>query len=534
MKTLFKNGLIIDGSGQQPYKGNILISEDTITAAGNVLIHDADLEIDLNGLAAAPGFIDTHSHSDLQVLSKPQILPKIMQGVTTEVLGQDGISMAPLPSQYIEPWRENLAGLDGESNDIDWHYATTANYLSMISTAQPGPNECYLVPHGNIRMEAMGLDDRRPTAAELQSMCRIVQREMESGAVGLSSGLIYMPCAYSHTQELIEICKVVAKYNGLFVVHQRSEADTILDSMKEIIEIGRQSGVQIHFSHFKVCGRKNWKYIDDMLRLLDEGKREGISISFDQYPYVAGSTMLGVILPPWVYDGGTEAALKRLKESSLRQRMIQDMEQGISGWDDFIDFAGLSGIYVTSVKHKRNENVIGLNLVQLGKLRNTDPYNATFDLLLDEDNAVGMVDFYGTEDHVKRFLQRPEMNACTDGLLNGKPHPRVYGAFPRILGKYVRKENTLSLPEAVYKMTKKAADTFHIHKRGQIQSGYYADLTIFNKDTVIDNGTFTNPMQYPSGIAYVMVNGIMAVEQGQYMNQRSGKVLRKQGREVKA
>ena len=534
MKTLLKNGLIVDGNNTKPYIGNVLIENDFITAVGNVNINDADNTIELNGLTVAPGFIDTHSHSDLEILSQPKVLPKIMQGITTEILGQDGISMAPLPTKYINPWRKNLAGLDGESDTIDWNYQTTKNYLKMIDDVKPGLNECYLVTHGNIRMEAMGLDNRQPTDEEIQKMCDITQREMENGAIGLSSGLIYMPCAYSKTDEIIAMCKVVAKYDGIFVVHQRSEADTIINSMKEIIDIGRKSGVKIHFSHFKVCGKKNWQYVDTMLHLIDEAEKEGINISFDQYPYVAGSTMLGVILPPWVHDGGTNKVLERLQDKTLRKKMIYDIEHGIDGWDNFTDFAGLDGIYITSVKHKQNENAVGLNLVELGKLKNKNPYDATFDLLLEEENAVGMVDFYGSEEHVKRFLQRPEMNACTDGLLSGKPHPRVYGAFPRILGKYVREEKALKLEEAIYKMTKKPADTFHIAKRGQLKAGYYADITIFDKDTIIDKGTFTNPVQYPEGIHYVFVNGQMVIENKKHTGIRFGKVLRKQGIDVKA
>lgn len=524
-KLLIKNGFITDGSGSDGFVGDVLIEDGKITAVEKSIAADDAEIIDAGGLTVAPGFIDTHSHSDLQVLTKPAVLPKLMQGITTEILGQDGISMAPLPQKYISPWRKNLAGLDGESDDIDWHYGTTANYLKMIEQAQPSINECYLVPHGNIRMEAMGLDNRQPTDAELEKMRNITQRELAAGAFGISTGLIYMPCAYGHTEELIEICKVGARHDVPLVIHQRSEADTIVDSMKEVIRIGRESGIKIHFSHFKVCGRKNWHYMDDMMRLLDEAEHEGLTVSFDQYPYAAGSTMLGVILPPWVHDGGTDNVLKRLADKSLRQKMIHDIEHGIPGWDNFIDFAGLDGIYVTSVDHAKNAAAVGLNLVELGKLRHTDPYNAVFDLLLEEENAVGMVDFYGTEENIKTIMKRPEMNACTDGLLSGKPHPRVYGAFPRILGKYVRQEKTLRLEEAVYKMTKKPAQTFRIAGRGQLKPGFAADVTIFNQDTVIDKGTFTDPVQYPEGIEYVIVNGRIAVAKGKYTEQRHGRVL---------
>lgn len=242
MKTLIKNGQIIDGSGNPGYLGDILISEGKIEKIGTSITDAGAQVIDAAGLVVAPGFIDTHSHSDLQVLVEPEVAPKVMQGITTEVLGQDAISMSPLPKEYISPWRKNLAGLDGDSDDIDWTFETTENYLNMIDAVKPGLNECYLVPHGNIRMEAMGLENRLPNEEELEKMRQITRREMQAGAVGLSTGLIYMPCAYSESKEIIEMCKVVAEYDGIFVIHQRSEADTILDSMEEVIRIGRESG----------------------------------------------------------------------------------------------------------------------------------------------------------------------------------------------------------------------------------------------------------------------------------------------------
>lgn len=533
MKTLIRNGLIIDGNNEKGFKADLLINGDKIEMIGKVEQTPDMKVIDAAGLAVSPGFIDTHSHSDLQVLINPEVLPKIMQGITTEILGQDGISMAPLPIKYISPWRKNLAGLDGDSDDIDWNYETTEGYLKMVEASGPGLNECYLVPHGNIRMEALGLDNRQPSGEEIQKMCEITRREMEAGAIGLSTGLIYMPCAYSESKEIIEMCKVVAEYDGSFVIHQRSEADTILDSMEEVIKIGRESGVKIHYSHFKVCGKSNWDKIDKVIELLEKAQAEGIKVSFDQYPYVAGSTMLGVILPPWVHDGGTDKVVERLGDPELRKKMVYDIENGIPGWDNFIDFAGLDQIFVTSVKTEKNQDTIGLSLIQLGELRGKDPYEATFDLLMEEENAVGMVDFYGTEEHVQLFMKRPEMNACTDGLLGGKPHPRVYGAFPRILGKYVREDKALTLENAIYKMTKKAATTFNIAGRGVLKEGYFADICIFNPDTVIDKGTYVEPIQYPDGIEYVIVNGEVSVSNGKHTGTRNGKVLRQIDKLVK-
>lgn len=527
MKILIKNGLLIDGTGTKGVKGDLLIENDVIAAMGNVTDQEVERIIDADRLAVAPGFVDTHSHSDLEVLLNSDVEPKLRQGVTTEVLGQDGISMAPLPEKYISPWRKNLAGLDGDSDDICWNYQTTEGYLSLLQRKGIGPNEAYLVPHGNIRMEAMGLDNRKPTPQELDKMCAIASREMEAGAFGLSTGLIYMPCAYADTDELIALCKVVAQYDGIFVVHQRSEADTILTSMQEILDIGRQAGVKIHFSHFKVCGHKNRKFLPRMLELIEKGKQEGLRISFDQYPYVAGSTMLGVILPPWAHDGGTDKLLKRLEDHALRKKMIADMEHGLPGWDNFMDFAGLEQIFVTSVKREKNTDLIGKNLLEVGRLRCKDPYEATFDLLYQEENAVGMVDFYGAEEDMICLLNREEQNVCTDGILAGKPHPRVFGSFPRVLGKYVREEKVLTLEAAVRKMTGRPATLFGFTGRGILKAGNFADIVIFNPETISDTGTYTNPVQHPVGIEYVLVNGDVVLHSGIYERKLTGRVLRR-------
>ena len=526
MRTLIKHGLIVDGNKTPAYEGDILIENEKILKISQDLNEEADKVIDAKGRVICPGFIDTHSHSDLVILVNPYNEVKIRQGITTEVLGQDGISMAPLPQEHISSWRKNLAGLDGESDEIDWKYETTENYLKMMDYNGVGLNETYLVPHGNVRMEAMGLEDRPATKEEIQKMCEITERELKAGAIGLSTGLIYIPCAYSLTEEIIEMCKVVAKYDGVFVVHQRSEADTILTSMEEIIEIGKQSGVKVHFSHFKVCGKANWKYIPQVIELLEKAEKEGIIVSFDQYPYAAGSTMLGVVLPPWAHSGGTDKLIERLSDENERAKMKKDIANGIEGWDNFIEFAGIDQIYVTSVKTEKNKDTIGKSLLEIGKMRGKDPLDATFDLLKEEENAVGMVDFYGLEEHIIGFMKRDEQNVCTDGLLAGKPHPRAYGSFPKILGRYVRELNVLTIEEAVYKMTKKAARSFSIKDRGELKEGYFADIVIFDKDTVSGCDDFINSMQYPTGIDYVIINGNCVVEEGKYNKIKAGKVLK--------
>jgi N-acyl-D-amino-acid deacylase len=528
MKWMISNGTIVDGTKRKAYAGDIIIKDDTIVEIGDLKHKKEEMEyiLDAENLIIAPGFIDTHSHSDLKILSDQDIKPKICQGITTEVLGQDGISMAPLPSEFVKDWRKNLSGLEGDSDEISWDYKSVKDYFNAIEDKGLISNVCYLAPHGNIRMEAMGLSANKATKEDIENMKVILRRELETGAIGLSSGLIYIPCAYGDTEELIELCKVVAEYNKIFVVHQRSEANEIIDSMKEIIRIGRESNVKIHFSHFKICGKNNWDKADEVIYLIEEAEKEGIKISFDQYPYEVGSTMLSVIIPPWVHSGGTNEMLERIKSRTLREKIISEIYATNCNWDNFVEFAGIDGIYITSVKTDKNKNVIGKSLKELGEMRAKEPIEATLDLLIEEENAVGMIDYYGSEEIMIKFMKMEEQNFCTDGLLGGKPHPRVYGAFPRGLGRYVRELKALSLEEAIYKMTYKSATTMGIKDRGCICEGYKADIVIFDKDKIIDKGTFIEPKQYPEGISYVIVNGTILIKNSEYLPGNYGTIIK--------
>jgi len=512
MRTRFDNAMIYDGTGSEPFPGTLLTEGDRIAAVlpAGADAPAADQVIDVRGQALCPGFIDTHSHSDLVVLESPLVWPKLRQGVTTEIYGQDGISMAPLPAAYVGPWRKNLAGLEGTSGAIAWDYADTAGYLRLIEERGAGVNACYLVPHGNVRMEAMGLDARTATDAELEAMCAILQRELDAGGMGLSTGLIYPPCTYSDTRELTALCTVAARNGRPLVIHQRSEADDILASMTEVLDIARASGVHVHFSHFKLCGVYNEHKFEPMLALLDQAHAQGLEVTFDQYPYVAGSTMLSAILPPWAHAGGTDALLERLRDPQARARILEDIGTTPSTWDNFVAFATVDGIFVTNVQTGANADAIGKSLRELAAMRGTDPLNAALDIILQEENGVSMVDFYGQEQHVEKLLGRPEMNVCTDGLMHGMPHPRTYGAFPRVLGKYVRERGIMPLQEAIRKMTLQPATTFAIPERGTLRPGYFADIVVFDPATVRDKGTYTDPRRHPDGINLVMVNGQIA------------------------
>ena len=330
------------------------------------------------------------------------------------------------------------------------------------------------------------------------------------------------------TDELVELCKVVAEFDGAFVVHQRSEADDIINSTNEVIDICKRSGCALHVSHIKVCGKQNWDKIEVMLTMLEQAAAGGMRVSFDQYPYVAGSTMLGVILPPWAHAGGTDKLMERLADPQTRLKIAADMNGALKGWDNFVEFAGLDQIFVTSVVNEKNQKCVGLNLIQLGEFLGREPLDATMQLLMEENNAVGMVDFYGAEEHVMRFLKHPFQNVCTDGLMSpGKPHPRVYGAFPRVIAKYVREERALTLEQAIRKMSAKSADAFGLNKRGYLRADYFADIVLFDANEIRDNGTFLVPEQFPSGIKYVIVNGAIAVDHDRETAVGAGRVLRR-------
>lgn len=529
-KTAIINGLIVDGTGACSFKGDILVENDRIIN----ICTDSSLEdftkdayeiIDANGHIVAPGFIDSHSHSDLELLLKPMLTPKIRQGVTTEVLGQDGVAMAPLPIEYIEDWRKNIGGLDGDTEEIDWKFETVENYLELIRKSGNSSNFTYLVPHGNVRLSVLGFSEKKADSNDIKAMCSEVRLAMEAGCVGLSSGLIYIPCAYGETEELIEMCKVVAEYDGLFVVHQRSEANQILESMDEIIRIGRESGVRIHFSHFKICGKNNWNKLDEILGKLDSAKAEGISVTFDMYPYTAGSTMLSALLPPWAHVGGTGKMLERLVTPTVREKIKESVLETNCLWDNFVEFAGFDGIYITSVVTEKNQFVIGKSLSEISQIRGVEPVDVLFDLLVDEENRVGMIDYYGYEKHLDIFSKRDEMTVCTDGLLGGKVHPRAYGAFPRVISEFVQKRKILTIEEAIERMTSKPAKNFNLVDRGRLEKGSFADIVIFDLENFKDIGDFVNPDQYATGLKMVMVNGEVAYNNNEYNAVGQGRVL---------
>lgn len=515
MRTLIKDGLIVDGTGKKGFYGDILIEDDTILAIDTNINLKCDKVIHVKDKVISPGFIDTHSHSDVEALLHKAILPKIHQGITTEILGQDGIAVAPLPLESINMWRKNIGGLDGDSDDLPWaEYTNTKSYLNALKNNHPCLNYAYLAPHGNIRNAVMGFSTSAATEEQLKQMEAILIKELESGAIGLSSGLVYTPCVYSDTNEVIRLCKIVKQFNGIFVVHQRNEGHNILESMEELYTICKQTKVDLHISHFKLLSSRMEPRINEVFDILNKIQNLGVQVTCDQYPYTSGSTMLGTVVPAWVSEGGTDKMLERITYPEIRSKIKDELYNPDSNWNNGKKTTGGARYLVTSLHHTENQKYVGKRISEIAKMQGKDDVEACLDLLHSEDNKVGAVCFYDTDEAMYKILALPNVNICTDGLLQGMPHPRVYGSFPRILGKFVREEHILSLEEAVRKMTSQAANAMHISNRGYLKPGYKADIVVFDMDSIKDIGTYQNPRQYAKGIDYVFVNGVKVLDHG--------------------
>lgn len=531
---IIRNGKIIDGTGSPWYYGDIGISNGFIKKIGKLNHIESVETIDAQRQIVSPGFIDMHTHSDLVILDEPLIEAKVRQGITTDLLGQDGIAAAPLPSEYVSPWKKNMAGLNG-TPPIEWDWRTVGDYISKIEANKPSYNLAVLVPHGNIRMEVMGLDNRLATDQEIEQMQRVLRRSLDEGAVGLSTGLIYPPCCFAEMKELEALCQVIAEYGVPLVIHQRSEGDEILESMQELVDMMKRCGAHLHFSHLKNCGKDNWHKTADVLKTIDLARADGLEVTFDQYPYTAGSTMLSAILPPWAHDGGSEKMLERLNDSVQRKRMVSEMATALKGWDSISKWADWDGIIITAVATEESQGYVGKTIKEIGAIKNTTDYaNLALDLILQEKNAVGMIDFVMNEESVQAILAHPAGTIGSDGLLGGEPHPRAYGSFPRILGKYVRENHVLSLEEMIRRMTSQPARIIGLQDRGIIREGMAADIVIFNPDSIIDQATYETPRQHNKGIDYVIVNGHIVINKEQSYRKPAGVVFKREYLNIQA
>jgi N-acyl-D-amino-acid deacylase len=519
---VLKGGTVVDGSGAPAIRGDVALEGARIAAVGSNLAGDA---VDCSGMVVAPGFIDTHSHSDLKVLADPGLPMKVRQGITLEVLGQDGISVAPVREEERAAWCQKLAGLLGDFG-VEWDWSSVDEYLARLQKARPVLDLAYLVPHGALRQHVVGGEDRRATATEIETMRGLLRISLEQGGRGLSTGLIYPPCCYAETDELISLGKVLAEAERPLVVHIRSESDRIQEAIREMVRVAGESGCTVHISHLKIAGKDNWEKQPAVLSLIAQAHGRGLRFTADLYPYAAGSTLLGAILPPSAHAGGPEATLARLRDPDQRMLIRRAMAETAPGeWDNFWKWSGPEGIVIADVPSGRHPGWVGKNLAEVATLTGKDPFETAFDLLEEERLGVAMVSFSQDEGVMERFLTQPFVNICTDGLLGGRPHPRAYGTYPRILGRYVREKKLLTLEEAVRKMTSQAASAFGLADVGLLQEGFRANLVVFDPHKVADKATFEDPIQFPVGIRDVLVGGQFVVRSGRPTGRRPGKVV---------
>jgi len=529
--VIIKNGYMIDGTGNPWIKTDVGITKQKIVDIGKIDTKKASEIIDAFGLVVSPGFIDMHSHSDLVLLINPKAESKIRQGITTEVIGNCGGSAAPLNDLLKDEIKKTSTFVKEAKLELDW--STMTEYLNRLGRQGVAVNVVSLVGHENIRVSTIGFDDRTPTKTELKEMKETLAQAMKDGAFGMSTGLIYPPGCYAKTDELIELSKVVAHYGGIYTSHIRGEGERLLDSVKEAIEIGEKGGLPVEISHHKAGGKANWGKVKESLKMMERARDRDTDVTCDVYPYIAASFGLSAMLPAWVHEGGTERMIERLRDAKTRGRLRREMENGSPSHPSPLKAAGWDATQISRCsKHSEFE---GKTVAEIAQIKNVDPFDFVFDLLIEENASVSVVRFAMCEDDVRTVLQHPLSMIGTDGsavapygvLSKGKPHPRSYGTFPRVLGKYVREEGILTLESAVRKMASLPAQKLGLRDRGLIREGMAADITIFDPEKVVDKASYADPHQYSIGIEYVLVNGKITIERGKHTGASVGKVLRK-------
>ncbi|MHB9759139.1 N-acyl-D-amino-acid deacylase family protein [Streptomyces sp. BYX5S] len=530
MDLVIRDARVIDGSGSPSYRADVVVTDGRIAeihAEGDGPRPTALRTVDADGLALSPGFIDMHAHSDLAVLRDPDHTAKAAQGVTLEVLGQDGLSYAPVDDRTLAQVRQAITGWNGDGSDIDFDWRTVGEYLDRIDRQGTAVNAAYLIPQGTVRMYAVGWDDRDATPAELDHMKRLVAEGMEQGAVGMSSGLTYTPGMYAKDAELTELCRVVAAYDGYYCPHHRSYGAGALDAYREMVELTRDAGCALHLAHATMNFGVNKGKGKDLLALLDEALADGADISLDTYPYTPGATTLVAMLPSWANEGGPDATLARLKDDATAERIRHHVEvigaDGCHGvpmeWDT-IEISGVSDPALASC--------VGKTVAQAAAERGEAPWVTARRLLIADNLGSTILQHVGHEDNVRAIMQHPVHTGGSDGILQGfKPHPRAYGTFPHYLGHYARDLGVMSLEETVAHLTSRPAARLRLPDRGLVREGYRADLVLFDPETVAAGSTFEAPRTLPVGIPHVLVDGRFVIEDGRRTDVLAGRSVRR-------
>lgn len=529
---LIKDGFIVDGLSTQWCRADVGVHEGKIVKIGRIPTSKADLVIDARGLIVAPGFIDMHSHSDITALIYPEANSKVYQGVATEVVGNCGLSPAPVNRNNLSLLKQYLDSFFGKiSEHLPWTWLTLKEYYEKVTNQGISVNMVPLVGHGVIRIAVMGFEACRPSRSELDSMKMLVKQAMEEGAFGMSVGLTYPPGLFTETDELVELARIIGEYGGLYASHIRDEGSNIMNAIMEAIRISREANVSVEISHIKVMGRKNWGRSSEIIKAIEEARKNGVNITADQYPYIAGQTGLYAILPPWVQEGGIRKLLERISNPSIKDRIRKDMEDGVNGWRSIASEIGWDNIVIATTE--KNKFIEGKTISQIAELWGLNPLETVFKLLRDESGSVSIILFYGCEDDLKNFLSRRWVMIGSDhngikvgeGPLGGIQHPRAYGTFPRVIAKYVREDVLLSLGEAIRRMTSLPARKLKLKDRGILREGMWADIVVFDVLKLIDKATYQNPTIYAEGIEYLLINGIPVIEKGKHTGAKPGKIL---------
>lgn len=521
---LIKNGYLINGTGNPWFRADIGVKDGKIKSIKRKISERARKIIDAKSLVVSPGFIDVHAHDDLVFFDDPFDKPKLKQGVTTVVCGNCGISPAPLNKKTLDYLKSYVSSL---GRKVDFTWSRYGEFLDELKKIEIGINVAGMVGHGTLRIAVMGMKNIAPTKEELAKMKKLLAQSLEEGAIGMSTGLIYPPGEYAKTEELIELCKILTEYGGIYTTHLRNEGDRLLEAIDEAIRIAKESGVPIELSHHKVTGRKNWGLVLYSLEKIRNVKEKGIDITVDAYPYSASNTSLNALVPPWVLAGGEQHFLERLKDKKTRKMIKKEIEEK-TDWDNSIKGSGWDNIVLSfSPKYKQFE---GKTLRKISEIWNKDPYDALFDILLVETSEALVNIFEMDDKDMERVITCPYVSIVTDALPDievDRPHPRGYGSFPRVLGRYVRDRGLITIEEAVRKMTSLPAQTFGFEKKGLLKEDFDADIIIFDPKSIIDRATYDNPKQFPEGLKCVIVNGQIAIEKGAITGIKSGKVIRK-------
>ena len=529
---LIKHGRIIDGTGATGFVGDIGIKNERIAKIGNLADATATRTIDATGLVVAPGFIDMLGQSETYLLIDPRGMSKVMMGVTTEITGE-GESIAPINERQI---REQEDFLKRFSLKIDWR--TLDEYFKRLEHQRTGLNLGTFVGATQVREYVVGYDNRPPTTEELERMKQLVADAMREGALGLSTSLQYVPARFAKTDEIVELAKVAKRYGGIYATHQRSEANALDASLSEVFEIARRAQIPVEIWHLKTAYKKNWGRMPEVIKKITDARASGLDISADVYPYVAGSTSLSACLPPWALEGGTDKMMERLRDPATRERLKKEISADQQEWENiYLGSGGPSGVLIGAVVNRELEPLQGKRISEIATEQKKDPLDTVFDLILADHGQTGAIYFMMNEEDLRAAMRAPFVSFCTDSgsratdgpLAGSKSHPRGWGTYPRILGRYVRDEKILSLESAIQKMTGGPAARVGLRDRGLLKEGMFGDVTIFDPGKVIDRATFESPNQYPTGIEYVLVNGQVSVDKGKRTAVLGGKVLRGPG-----